>query len=368
MDVKTLIERMLAAQNFARVINNPMAQFGTVQRPLLGASILPERNVPQNEFVEQAIRYRTMVANDGTRYSPVQKKRGMLTGQMIVMLGHSDIGSEFTASDYDAFIELIQRANPSGGDAATMDAIARLTAWADVTLRRPLDVKNEVQRWQAIVDASVVRKGDGGFRETVAFSNPSGHRVNAAGVWSSDAYDPYDDILAGVAKLESKGYQVGRIITSHTVVGHLLGNAKMQARVGKIQVAAGAVVGSVGRLSLAGLQGILSDDGIPPIEKYDEQYQTQTGSYRYLTENCMVILARTGRDATMTSPDGNPLVLQDTLGYVGIGRAAGQSSPGRAIVVTPFENKPPRIEGEAWQTSFPVILDPEAIYVIKSIS
>src|SRR5689334_11140946 len=99
MDIKTLIERMLRDQDFARVLNNPMSQFGPAARPLLGASLLPERTVRQNEYVEQAIRYRSPVANDGTRYSPVQKKRGMLTGSMTVMLGHSDIGSELTSND-----------------------------------------------------------------------------------------------------------------------------------------------------------------------------------------------------------------------------------------------------------------------------
>jgi hypothetical protein len=81
-----------------------------------------------------------------------------------------------------------------------------------------------------------------------------------------------------------------------------------------------------------------------------------------------VAVAATGRDATFVSPDGNPLVLTNTLGYTGIGRPAGQSGPGRRVVVNAYETKPPRIEAEAWQTSFPVIQDPEGLYVMTSIT
>jgi hypothetical protein len=368
MDLKTLIERMRREQQFLRVVNNPMAQFGPPERPLLGATILPERAVRQNEFTETAIRYRTQVANDGTRYSPVQKKRGILTGTMLVQMGHSDIGSEFTSSDYDAFLEVLSLANGQAGDAMTMEAMTRLLNWFDLTIRRPLDVRNEIQRWEAMVDASVVRRGDGGFRETVAFSNPSGHRFNASVVWSNNANDPMDDIHAAAKILEDKGYILGRIITSNNVVSKLRGNAKMKERVGKIVVAAGAAFGIPGRISKSDLGDIMTDEGLPVIEQYDEQYQTATGTGRYLKNDVVVMIAATGRDVTLQNPDGNPLVLQNTLGYQAIGRAAGQPSAGRAYSVEAYGNKPPRIESEGWQAAFPVILDPEGIVVIKSIT
>lgn len=366
MDLKTLIERMLREQDFYRVLNNPMSQFGTTQRPLLGATLLPERTVRQNEYTEQAIRYRSQVANDGTRYSPVQKKRGILTGSMLVQLGHSDIGSELTSNDYDAFIEILQRAS-GGDDVPTMEAIQALTKWTDLTLRRPMDTKNEIQRWQAIVDAAVVRRGDNKFVETVNFSNPSGHRFNAGDSWSDDTYDPYDDILAGVQILIDKGYSGFRFITSNTVTSLLLGNDKMKERVGKISVAAGTVVGMPGRLSTGALNAIFADDGLPSIEKYDQRYFTATGSARFLKEDVFVIIATTGRDETLIDINSNPLTLQNVIGYQAVGRAAGQSAPGRAFSIQAFSTKPPRVEGEAWQASFPVILDPEAIVVIKEI-
>jgi hypothetical protein len=34
----------------------------------------------------------------------------------------------------------------------------------------------------------------------------------------------------------------------------------------------------------------------------------------------------------------------------------------------PREDKPPRVESEGWQTSLPVLMEPEAVVVINSIS
>ena len=45
-----------------------------------------------------------------------------------------------------------------------------------------------------------------------------------------------------------------------------------------------------------------------------------------------------------------------------------QAAPGRVIRSEAFESKPPRIEAEGWQTSLPVVTDPEAVAVIESIS
>jgi hypothetical protein len=56
------------------------------------------------------------------------------------------------------------------------------------------------------------------------------------------------------------------------------------------------------------------------------------------------------------------------LGYTAIGRGAGQASNGRVIRAEAFDNKPPRIEAEGWQTALPVITEPEALAVISSIS
>ena len=79
-------------------------------------------------------------------------------------------------------------------------------------------------------------------------------------------------------------------------------------------------------------------------------------------------MATTGQDESIDLGDTNSLMVANTLGYTALGRAAGQAMPGRVLRMEAFENKPPRIEAEGWQTSLPVITNPEAIAVITSIS
>jgi hypothetical protein len=365
MDIGTLVEGMIRDGSFSRVINNPIAQFGPRTDPFLGAGLLPERPVPENYYREEAIQYRTIVANDATRYGPVQIKAGVLTGWFDVALSESDTGNHFTGSDYDTLLRILAR---SGQGNVPMSAVNSLLQWSDRTLLRPLLVKNEKMRWEAIVDSKVIRTGDNGFYEEIDYSDPSGHRTAAGDSWSDDAYDPYPDITGMMEFLADKGFIVNRIIAGTTVVSKLLNNQKMKDRVGRIKVAAGTVIGSVGRLNFDQLNAILSDDGLPPIEKYDSKYRTQQGTSFYLKRDVMVFACTTGRDETLDLGDVNPLVVQNTLGYLGVGRPAGQTSPGRVVKVRHIDNsKPPRIEGEAWQTSLPVVLDPEAIGVITDI-
>lgn len=374
-DLASLVQQMNVAGAFTRIVNNPLSQLGPPTRRYFGAELLPEKMVPENLYSEQAIQYRTVIANDAARFSPVQLKSGMISGSMLVQLGDVDTGSEMTAGDYDAVINLLrqtqgqQGVNGGGINVPTMQAMSMMTNWAEMTLNQPLIVKQEKQRWEAIVNAQVTRTGDNGFQEVVTFPNPTGHRVNAGGVWSSNAYDPYADIMAGAEFLAAKGYTVGRIITSTSVRSKLSLNTNVTGRIGRLGVVGGAVVNQPrGRATLSDLNDYISGDGLPPIELYDLQYRTQSGSAYFLPRNVFVMIATTGRDTSIDRADLEPLPLQNTLGYQAVGRPAGQASPGKKTLVTPFENKPPRLEGEAWATTFPVILEPEAIFVIKSIT
>lgn len=362
MDLMTLLRDMENdAQGLKAIALNPLAQFGRAPRSYLGATILPEKPVEENAYREDNIRYRTIIANSGTRYSPSQKRAGDLIGSMLVELGESDILREFTGRDYDALVRMLMRND-------SMEGMAALTNWLDTSVNLGLVELLEKQRWDAIVSASVVRSGDNGYTETVSYSNPSGHRAAAGGTWSSDAYDPFADITAMADLLASKGYTVNRIITSRTVASILAGNDKVKARVGVAVVSAsGQIQGAVGRASLDAINSALTRDGLPPMELYDLQYRTQSGSSFFLPRTVFVMLASTGRDEEYDAGDSVKLVT-DTLGYTAVGRAVGQSEPGRYIRMEAKTDKPPRIIGEGWQTALPVITEPEAITVINTIS
>lgn len=360
-DLATLLAEMEEQGHFVDISTNPLAQFGQPARRLIGAEILPEQTVEENAYREEAIRYRTIVSNDGTRYSPVQMKGGELLGEFLVELGDSDIGRELTAREYDAIVRLLRRSSD-------MDAIGRLLNWSDLVLNQALLEGNERQRWQAIVSAVVQRRGDNGYEEDVLYSNPSGHRVNAGGAWSNDAYDPFDDIMDGAQFLAAKGFTVSRIFSGLPVITIMSNNAKVQARVGLPVInATGTIEIARQRASKAQVDGALAANALPAIEQYDLQYRTQDGTGFFLARNVLVMVCTTGRDSNIDLGD-DERILPDTLGYYAVGRAAGQPNPGRVIQVESFRNKPPRIEGEGWQTGLPVITEPEAMYVIGAIA
>lgn len=379
MDIRTLVGQMTRAGDFQIIARNPLAQFGIPNRRYIGAEIIPERTVEVNNYIEEFVRYRSVIANAGTRYSPVQKKGGALSGSMQVNLADSDKGAELTARDYDALIRVLQsNINNAalGASNPTMAAMAQITNFVDLTVNIPLVERLEAWRWQAIVSASVTLSGDNNYTETVAYSNPSGNRFAASAAWSTVTTDPFLDIFAAVTAAAAKGFTIKRIITSTNVVAILGNNPKVQARVGRavLNIGGSNVAVASGRASQAEINAQLQQDGIPPLERYDLQYRTETGTARFMPSNVMVFICDTQRDPTLDLGDtyANTPEILDTLngvvGYMAIGRAAGQSAPGRVIQSEAFSDKPPRIWAEGWQTALPVITDPDAIFVITGIA
>lgn len=370
MDLITLIALLITNNEFASILMNPLAQFGRRGRRYLGATILPERRVRENQYEEIGIRYRTVIANSGSRYSPAQKKGNKIVGSFDVKLGNSDIADEFTGQDYDTLIQLLQRVTGGADDAMTMQAMVQLTDWFNTAINLPLKELNEKERWDAIVDAQFTRTGDNGYSEIVPLSNPVGHRVNAGGLFSDDTYDPWDDIFAGADFLKGLGFTVGRIITGSDVTAKMAKNAKVRASMGStitLNTNDGTLQGTTGRATMDGMNNYLASNELPPFEKYDLQYRTQTGSGHFLKRGTIVMLANTGRDETIDMGDQEPLILRDTLGYEAIGRPVGQPTPGPTFDVKPQTDKPPRVEAQGWQTSGPVVTEPQAIFVIKNI-
>lgn len=362
-DLATLIARMQSDGTFAQVTSNPLAQFGTASRRYIGAELLPEKLVDENAYRESNIRYRTVIANSGTRFSPAQKKGGAnLVGDMLVELGNSDIARELDGREYDALLKLVQRS-------LDMEAMEKLINWTDINVNRALIELCEQQRWQALVDGEVERSGQNGYSETITYPNPAGHRAAEGGDWSSDAYDPFDDILAMHRLLASKGFQTSRIITSTDVVATLAANAKVAARTGSLQVnGSGQVVSVGGFATINSINGIMQSNGLPVIETYDLQYRDEDGSLtRFLANDAMIFVSQTGQDETIAFENVQKIV-PNILGYTAIGRPVGMSSAGRAFDAKLHTDKPPRLTAEGWQESLPVITEPESFAVVTDIT
>lgn len=361
MNLSTLIEQFKTNGHFKTIASNPLAQFGPRKRRYVGAELLPEKLVKQNAYREMQVRWRTVIANAGTRYSPAQKKGGDLIGTVLVELGHGDIAREMDAEQYDMLTELLETSDD-------MRATALLTNWLDTTVNLALVEMLEAERWQAMINASVVRTGDNGFTETISYPDPANHRVTPAAAWSTDTTDIFGDIQTQAQVIKNKGYDVGRIITSSAVVAIMAGNDTVKTRVGVSVVnASGQIVSAAGHATLEAINRTLQADGLPFIEVYDKRYATEEGTMPFIPAGSMLLVATTGRDIEVDTGDNEPMFLEDTIGYTAIGKAAGMGKPGRVIRAEAKESKPPRIEAEGWYTGLPVLTEPEALAVIKGI-
>lgn len=369
MDIGGLINGMIADGSIARLAINPRAQFGRPTRRYIGAERLPERLVDVNEYVEDKISYRTVVANDGSRYSPVQKKGSVLTGSFRVSLADQDIGSELTGRDYDQLIKLLRGVvvQNTAGTVESMAAIVQVTNWADTTLNLPLVEKVEKARWEGFTHGETVLTGDNGYEETIKYPSIPELRLTATDAWTDDTIDPFEIIFNLAQAMTDRGITPKSIVTGRSAYSKFARNKQVRARVGRVALSAGVLKGTTGRATLAEVNANLQEDAMPPIELYDLQYRTQTGSGFFLDRDAMVMFGATGRDETIDLGDGQFETVEDTLGYAAVGLAVGQGAPGRIIKVYPKDNKPPRVDGEAWQASLPVITEPEAVGSIRGI-
>lgn len=368
MDMQGAVEYVIEQGYLAEIVSNPMFQFGQAPQTFLGPQFLPDRMVEAIEYTEEDVRTRAVIANDGTRHNPVQKKQTVIVGARSVRLGHSDIGSDLTASDYDAIVRLFARAADAGRAPDMGAAAARIVGLAEA-LRLGLEMKKEKQRWEMLLHGQVVRRGNDKYQETVTYPVPSGNLITVGGTWSNNSYDPYSDIMPAVETLRAAGWDVNRIVTSTTVTKILALNAKMTARVGRLGITSGAIVNNpAGRVTSPELSALFGRDGLPPAEVYDRQYRTQTGTGYYFDRDCMFLACTTGRNAEIDRGDGEPLIVEDVLGYTAVGPPSGQSAPGPVVKLFPRERKPQTIEGEAFQATLPVAEEPEAWVVLNSIA
>ena len=375
MELATLINQMEARGDVSAALNDPRAQFRINGRNYLGARVLPERNVQENAFREYGIEYRSVVANDGTRYSPVQLKGKARTGSFLVELGNSDIGSQLVGPDLEALRRVLNGGSLAGGDATA--AIAQITNFLVRSVIRPLVEKNEAQRWEALADAIVYRRGDNGYAEDVTYSNPAGHRVTVASGtvaapagWYSPTYNPLNDIYKQADLLANKGYPVTAIYTSNRIASLLKNSAEVGKRTNGITYidAGGNVKTASGRVTLDGINALLAQDGIPPIVTYDLMYDTVDGTRRFLRDTAFVMVSSNvlTQDEIEALTGNSPLPQPTTLGYEAIGIPEGQAASGRVAFLDAYtREKPARVEAKGWQTSAPVILRPEAVAVIN---
>ena len=366
MDIFSLLQELTDPSNRdqLRLARNSTIQFGTPRRMYKGAVWLPGRPVNQNQFTEDKIVYRTVVANDGTRYSEPQLKQGELIGSFDVKLCELDIARQLTGKDLDN-IRDVAADNPDR-------ARSMLISWLNTAVNLALIEKEEAQRWQAIVNAQVPILGTDGKVTTVQLSSPSGHRVtipsgtvgSPAGWYdTTGAYDPFDDIFAARDFLRDKGYTVIGQLTSNTLLSVLQKSPAVKQRVGMTTFSGGDLVTRSGSATVQSLNAEFAASELPPIETYDLTYNTQVGSQHFFPRNAFVLRASTLRDEEIDLGDSGYKIVSDTLGYYATGLAVGETTPGRVIRSTVSTMKPVGLYSQGWETGFPVVTEPEALFV-----
>lgn len=369
MDIWGLMRELIEADEPMAIARNPMVQFGTAQREYKGATLMPERLVPDNEYTEDKIVYYSVVANDGTRYSEPQLKHGELLGSFQVRLGEIDIARQLTGKDFDAIRKTVAN-NPDG-------AKRSLINWMNTAVNLAMIEKAEAQRWQAICNAAVTISQLDEEPYTIAISNPSGHRItipggttgNPSGWYETDgSYDPFDDIFKQVTLLSDKGYQVNRVIGDTQILSAMANNPAVKQRVGMLTINNGGLTSRVGLADAASINAYMTGNmGLPPMEIYDLTYRTQLGTQFFKPRGSLVLCASTGRqEEFMTGVDGTDFeIVENTLGYYAIGTAVGEDNPGRVMRATSSNMKPVGMYCQGFASAFPVVQEPESIAVIN---
>ncbi|MEM9486501.1 MAG: major capsid protein [Cyanobacteria bacterium P01_F01_bin.116] len=374
-----LFENLQEERYFERLALDPQAQFGSENQQLLGAQLLPEQIVEENSYEETQVRYRVQPALDNNRYSPTQKQKGShLIGTFRVDLGHTDTQKDLSGKDFDDIRKLLMR----GGD---NQAIANTIQWFDREIIRPHTIKNEIQRWQAILKAQVTRETADGEMQSVDYYRPQDHVVTIPGGttaaeqgWHLGTYDPFDDIETGVEKLKGLGYALTGIYSTPYLARVLRINDQVIARYGRNQP---NDTRPVARINEGRLNQVLQDEDYTTLTTYNGGYESGSGFQRYMDVEAgydyMLLTGSTQRRYDMASDyagatgvdvsgftDG-AIVLNNTLGYYAIGKNAGRDSSGRSTHQWINEKKPIGMGAESYQTGLPVLTDPQSYYVIR---
>lgn len=368
MELSALLDQLQADSSLVRIASDPSVQFGTASRRYLGATILPERPVTANDYMERQIRYRTVIANAGSRYSPSQKKNGKLVGAFRVTLSDSNIADDFDSELYD---QLILMLNPLTGSLNQslpgMQAVAQVERWIDRGINLPLVELNELMRWQALVDKKVKLRGDNGYEEDINYPKYADLSFASAD-WADPAIDPWNDFNKMMTAMATRGVTIRRVIMGRQALSIMQKNANVRARTGHAVLSStGQIKGTIGMATLAQINAALAQDGLPPIELYDLQYRTQTGGDYFLRRDVMVFIGTSDLSEEIDLGEGQVETIENTLGYCAVGRGAGRATAGRYIRVENKEALPPSLAAEGWQTSLPVILEPECVGVIHTI-
>lgn len=369
-DIPSLLDYLRATRDIEQLTGTLLTQWGPRDRRMMSADLLPPRRVMANQDTIEDVRYRTVAAVDGTRYSPAQLvDGGELWGKVHYELGNSDIMRQITGANWDAINRYL--ASNMGAQAAVA-----VVGFFNSMIIQALVEHDELANWSAIVFNEVIRRGDNAYYEYVGGPELTGHRVDASVDWTDATKDPWtEDIIPRIRFLTNLGYARNgiRVYTSEAVLQTLADHPTTANRLLIGPLATGQTAAeSLGWVSESDVANILRRKlGVRSVETNEMRIMTKTGDERVYPEDHMTFIATTNRSEEVIYNEDDPAdirVVRGTIGFTGVGIPANSTRPGRRSALEAFLNqKDARIQMQGWQTTGPVILDPTAITDIASI-
>lgn len=222
---------------------------------------------------------------------------------------------------------------------------------------REVLARMELARGDVITDWKLTLSGENGLTLEADFGMPTGHDPTAGVLWSDhDDSDPIADYADWVTDYtDANGEPPGRTMTSRTVIGHMLMNAK-------VRTYAGSLAGTPQMVTRQQLNTVLEAFDLPPIFAYDTQINVGTTATRPFPNDRFALLPANPSDlgATYWGVTAEALEL------------AGGTNPGIAFSQAPGlvgvvmrEGDPVRTWTKVTAIGMPIIRDPKRLMVAE---
>lgn len=367
--VSQLVSWMNDTGQFSDLASSPLSQFGTANERLLGASILPEQQEMENSFKDTGIAIDGEIGQSGADLSPAQLNKAFGEYSSTYTLGKIDAATQLTGGDIEKIIQYLMKLRPANDPVESSAEI--VTRWFDRGVMGSLAKVIEHQRWQAIVDGVVKRRGANGYAEDVTYPFPPGYQVTVAASGTvaapagwydrnpATAADALEDILAAKERLMLKGYTLNRIISKSAPKNVFMRNGKVRQ--------SALPVGAVRSTSQSDIDAMLQSYDLPAWETYDITFPyrnpnnsnvlTRVGYLDRAGFDPVILLASTSLEAQIDiGKDNGILTLSNTLGYYALGRPEGQTQYGKVARAIVYDEKyPPSVYGEVVAKGLPII-------------
>jgi hypothetical protein len=136
----------------------------------------------------------------------------------------------------------------------------------------------------------IVTISENGLQLTADFGMPAGHKVTAAIAWTvanAATAVPITNLLAWQETAATDGEALDRMLISRSKLGALQVNAEFRAY-------ASSNGTTPQRVNLDTINGILSSEGLPQVEVYDEKVQIRGVTTRIIPDNYAILLPDPG--------------------------------------------------------------------------